>query len=95
MPDLKTADSLTPEYVKAKLMEIMEDPDIKTKDKLLALRMAGEHLKMFQKTVNISITDLVRKIPTADLKRLQDGNTIEMAEVCDSNGDTEPVYEPI
>lgn len=33
-------------YVLEKLKEIMEDPEITTKDRLAALKLAGDYLKM-------------------------------------------------
>ncbi len=64
------------EYVLSKLQEIVEDPDIKAREKLTALKMCGEYLKMFEqsKKVQIDIRGLIAQMSDGELRSFTHGS---------------------
>jgi hypothetical protein len=58
------------DYILKKLEDILEDPDIKTRDKLAAIKMCGEYLKMFEqsKKVQIDIRGLIAQMSDGELR---------------------------
>lgn len=63
---------VTKEYILEKLRGIIEDKEVVTKDKLSAIKMCGEHLKMFNsdRHVSIDVRGLVAQMTDADLRKL-------------------------
>jgi len=63
---------ISKEYILGKLEEILEDPDIKTRDKLSAIKMCGEYLKMFEQSrkVQIDIRGLIAQMSDVELRSL-------------------------
>jgi hypothetical protein len=61
---------LTKEYVLERLQEIIDDDEVKTKDKLAALKMAGDYLKMFGSKIEFDIRALVAQLMLDELPKL-------------------------
>jgi hypothetical protein len=61
-------------FVLKELRNIIEDPEVKTKDRLEAIKMCGQFLKMFdrQSKVQVDIRGLIAQMSNQDLKRLTD-----------------------
>ena len=70
-------DIITKAYVLKKLREIMDDEEVKTKDKLSALKMAGDYLKMFGTKIDIDIRALIAQLSNAELKGLKNAERIK------------------
>lgn len=64
------------EYILGKLHAILEDEDVKTSDKLKAIRMCGEYLKMFEenKRVQIDIRGIIGQLTDSQLSKMLGGN---------------------
>ena len=69
-------------FVLRELRSIIEDPEVKTRDRLEAIKMCGTYLNMFQRQskVQVDIRGLIAQMSNQDLKRLTDNGvkTIEL-----------------
>lgn len=83
---------VTKEYILTALQEIIDDPEIKVADRLKAIKMVGEHLKMFTKEVKIDFRALLAQVSSNQLRglsnerRIGSGYTTEVQ----ANADTDP-----
>ena len=67
--------TLTQEYVRQELRNIIDNEEVSTRDKLNALKMAGEHLKMFEsnKRSILDVRMLFAQLNKAQLEGLTNG----------------------
>lgn len=77
---------MTVEYVLRRLKRICESDEVAVKDQLAALKMVGDHLKMFEKEnkVTIDVRRIVAQMTTADLKRITANDPVAIAQDAES-----------
>lgn len=65
------------QYVLEKLKEILDDPNIKTGDRLKAIKLAGDYLKMFNSKVEVDSRILVANLTNKELQGLTNARRLE------------------
>jgi hypothetical protein len=68
---------ITKEYLLEKLEEIISSNEVSIKDKLAAIKMAGEHLEMFGGKKNeINIKHFLMQLSTKQLENISDDRIV-------------------
>jgi len=71
---LTNDEKLDKNYILGKLLEILEDDLVSSRDKLQAIKLAGEYRKLFgERRVGIDIRSIITQLSSNELKGLTNG----------------------
>ena len=85
---------ITKNYILEKLKEIMDNPELSVKDRLAALKMAGDYLRMFDhKIVDYNIRGLIAQLSSKDLEGMRNVRQLKSIEVEVMDGDSSTLPE--